>query len=260
MIDTHCHLDLVAKSLDIDTVIEQAKIAGVTHFIVPSTHHLSWSAVRLLSERFSGVYYALGVHPLFISEDSLEYMGSLESILVQDAKSHRRCVAIGECGLDFFRGRENETLQTEVFRYQLKLANKCQLPVIIHARKSHQEILAILKQEPVLKGGVIHGFSGSFELAMSYIRLGFYIGVGGTITYERAKKTRTTVSRIPLNRIVLETDAPDMPIDGYQGDINQPKRLKLVLSSLNVMRCEDVQTVASQLINNSKILFDFCDG
>ncbi len=259
MIDTHCHLDLVAKSLNIDSVIDQARAIGVTHFIVPSTDHQSWSPVRLLSEQYSDVYYALGVHPLFVSEDASKNIASLELLLSQDAKSRRRCVAIGECGLDFFHGRENEGLQTKLFRHQLTLANKYQLPVIIHARKSHQEILAILKQEPVLKGGVIHGFSGSYELAISYIKLGFYIGVGGTITYERAKKTRTTIARLPLNRIVLETDAPDMPIDGYQGDINQPKRLKLVLSSLNVMRCEDVQTVASQLRDNSKLLFNLCE-
>jgi TatD DNase family protein len=259
MIDTHCHLDLVAKSLNIDTVIEQARVAGVTHFIVPSTHQQSWSSVRLLSERFLGVYYALGIHPLFVSEDSLEYMASLELLLDKDSISQRRCVAIGECGLDFFQGREDEALQTRIFRHQLKLANKYQLPVIVHARKSHQEVLAILKQEPVLNGGVIHGFSGSYELAMSYIKHGFYIGVGGTITYERAKKTRTTISKLPLNRIVLETDAPDMPVDGYQGDINQPKRLKLVLSSLNLMRSEEVQTVASQLAKNSKLLFNLCD-
>jgi TatD DNase family protein len=170
-----------------------------------------------------------------------------------------KCVAVGECGLDFYHGRDNEVFQKQILETQIKLANQCGLPVLLHCRKAHQDLVVLLKHTPPKFGGVVHGFSGSWQQAMDFVKMGLKIGVGGVITYQRAKKTRATMAALPLESLLIETDAPDMPLSGYQGEPNEPRMISLVLSSLIELRNESEQTVASQLNVNSKCTFNFCD-
>lgn len=258
MIDTHCHLDLAAKKLPIQQLIDEAHECGVTKIVVPAINDSNWSIVNDLGNQHPSVYFALGIHPGFINGESTVILANLSDYMEQ-TKSNKKWVAVGECGLDFFHGRENEAQQKQVLIAQLQLANRFKIPVLLHSRKAHQDLIKILKQWRPEFGGVIHGFSGSYQQAMDYINLGIHIGVGGVISYERAQKTKATIAKIPLESIVVETDSPDMPLSGYQGKINQPKMIKLVLKSLIELRSEDEQTVTYAVHNNSFGLFSFCE-
>jgi TatD DNase family protein len=188
----------------------------------------SWSKLISLCQNNDGLEFALGIHPYFISSATEDDLQTL-SDLVQ--KHRQSVVAVGEIGLDF-ASAENNPKQIEFFEQQLSIANNYNLPVIIHHRKSHNELIRILKNTPVNKGGVVHAFSGSMFEAKTYIGLGFKIGVGGTITYQRAGKTRDVIRQLPIESLLLETDAPDMPIYGRQGQRNSPAFLPEILQSL----------------------------
>lgn len=257
MIDSHCHLDLLADKKELQQVLLDAETAGVQKIVVPGINEANWERIRKLSTDYDQIHYALGFHPQFldgVTKSSLERLAQLVEERVPE-----KCVAIGECGLDFYHGREDEAFQKQVLEAQITLANHCKLPVLLHCRKAHQDLVVLLKQTQPKYGGVVHGFSGSLQQAMDFVKLGLKIGVGGVITYERAKKTRATIAALPLESLLIETDAPDMPLSGYQGSPNEPKMISLVLSSLIELRNESEQTVASQLDVNSKSTFNFCD-
>lgn len=253
LFDTHCHLDLmVQKGIDIDTALQQAREAGVERIIVPGIDANNWNIIQQYAYENPMVEWAIGIHPWFVSTQSHEQLALMALRLEQG----ENCIAIGECGLDFYHGRDGQDLQIEVLTEQLKLAQHYELPVLLHVRKAHQELLQLLKQYPLPKGGVLHGFTGSYEQGMQYIKQGLYLGIGGSITYGRARKTRDAVARLPLERLVLETDAPDMPLYGYQGELNQPKFVKNVLSSFILLRNEPEQTITLMIGKSSKLLFN----
>lgn len=162
----------------------------------------------------------------------------LEDVIGGEGRKDANCVAVGECGLDFAIADANWERQVELLEAQLKLANDYGLPVILHCRKAFPELLGILKRNPPVAGGVYHGFSGSLSQAEQLIDLGIKIGVGGTITYSRANKTRNTIAALPLAALMLETDAPDMPVAGFQGQPNRPDRLCNIMRSLVDIREE----------------------
>lgn len=147
-------------------------------------------------------------------------------------------------------------LQQRVLIAQLKLAKQYDRPVILHSRKSHDQLAAILRRYPVPACGVIHGFAGSLSQAQAFIKLGYSIGVGGTITYERANKTRQAIAQLPLTSLVFETDAPDMPVSGFQGEPNRPERIQWIFQSLCELRHESPDEIAQQLYINSLSLFN----
>ncbi len=255
LFDTHCHLDFERLG-DAEAVLHEAKQAGVVKIMIPSVGALNWQRITELSDQFKSVSYALGLHPYFCSDHKEQHLLELEQRL---DKKHSGCVALGECGLDFAVPDLDKAKQLHLFESQIALAAAHNLPMIVHQRKSHQELIKRLKVSQFSCGGVIHGFSGSLQQAHDWIDLGFSIGVGGTITYPRAKKTRETVSRLPLESVLLETDAPDMPIFGHQGQANHPKMLRLVLNEFNNLRAESKQTIAAQIWSKSNNLFSKCE-
>lgn len=256
LFDTHCHFDRDEFSDKIDEEISIAKQFGVEMFLIPGCGAFNWERIESICNCNSGMFYSLGLHPYFIEQHLDEHLNLLDQLL---SRKNSRCVAVGECGLDFYHSRESEERQKTLLSKQIQLANKYHLPLILHSRKAHQESIKMLRQNNILSGGVIHAFTGSVQQAMDYINLGFFIGVGGSITYPRATKTRQTISQIPLSSIVLETDAPDMPIFGHQGENNHPKNLKIILNELNVLRSEDKQTIADQVFKNSKSMYTICE-
>lgn len=251
LFDTHCHLDLAPIGSEVEAVITAARRAGVNQMLIPACGRHNWQAVAAIAAAHQGVYYALGMHPYFSDRHR---PGDLELLDEQLARRSPDCLAVGECGLDFYAGSESEASQCALLLAQLELANRYTLPVILHCRKAHQQLVRVLKHCRPQAGGVLHGFSGSYQQAMDYIRLGLHIGVGGTITYPRANKTRQAIARLPLSSLVLETDAPDMPLSGFQGQPNRPAQLPLVLNALNLLRSEGEQTIAKVLYVNSKRL------
>ncbi len=243
IIDSHCHFDFAPFSNNPAQAWIQAQQAGVKAIIIPTVGGSNWQPVIELCRQFSGLYYGLGIHPFFSRQHSIDVVDELTRQLTK-ANNDDRCVAVGECGLDFAVADVNRDQQLQWLQAQLQLANKYDLPVILHCRKAFPELLKLLRQHPPKMGGVYHGFSGSYQQATQLIDLGIKIGIGGTITYSRAQKTRATIAKLPLSTLLLETDAPDMPVFGYQGQPNRPERLVDIVTVLADIRGDTYAQIA----------------
>jgi len=211
-IDTHCHLDAAEFDADRDAVRQHAKTLGVDVCVIPAVMASHFDAVRLLAHRHQDAY-ALGIHPLYTPQANEADLATLDAHL----HAHRddpHLVAVGEIGLDGFVPEINTpeaiAKQTHFFEAQLQLAQRHRLPVILHVRRSADGLLKGLRQYPVI-GGIAHAFNGSLQQAQMFIDMGFKLGFGGAMTYDRASKLRTLATELPLSALVLETDAPDIP-------------------------------------------------
>ncbi|HGJ5884317.1 TatD family hydrolase [Arsenophonus sp.] len=252
-VDTHCHFDFPPFIHDIEDSFSRAVKAGVTDIIVPAVGIENFERVYSLAQQYPHLYAALGFHPLYIADFLPDHFAKLVALLQQNSN---KCVAIGEIGLDYFVTNAAVKQQQALLIQQLQLAKQYDLPVILHSRKSHDQLAALLRRFDVPKKGIIHGFAGSLSQANAFIRLGYFIGIGGVITYQRAKKTRAVAAQLPLSSLVLETDAPDMPLAGFQGQVNRPERIGLVFEALCNLRQESAEEIATQLYNNSLQLFN----
>jgi len=207
-IDTHCHLDAAEFAPDRDAVRQRAAAAGVAHCVIPAVERANWDAVRQLAHR-QGDSYALGIHPLYTAQAT----DADRALLAQALEQHRhdpRLVAIGEIGLDFFVAGLDPARQEQWYRAQLQLARRFDLPVILHVRRSADKLLKGLRDIAV-PGGIAHAFNGSPQQAQAFIALGFKLGFGGAVTYDRALQLRRLAADLPESALVLETDAPDIP-------------------------------------------------
>ena len=207
-IDTHCHLDAAEFDADRDTVREAARAAGVGHVVIPAVERQHWQQVIALAHRY-GDSYALGIHPLYTPHAQDSDIAALRETLVQ-VKDDPHLVAVGEIGLDFFVPGLDAARQIWFYEQQIQVARELGLPVILHVRKSSDRLLKTLRAKPVV-GGIAHAFNGSLQQAKAFIDLGFKLGFGGAVTYDRALKLRELAAGLPLESIVMETDAPDMP-------------------------------------------------
>ncbi|MCM2252114.1 MAG: TatD family hydrolase [Ramlibacter sp.] len=206
-IDTHCHLDAAEFSADADAVRARAAAADVAHCVLPAVAVDDFGAVRELAHRH-GDSYALGVHPMRTGSARMEDLERLDRAL-SDARDDPRLVAVGEIGLDHFVPGLDAERQELFYREQLSLARRHGLPVILHVRRSADALLKHLRRAGV--GGIAHAFNGSLQQAQEFVRLGFSLGFGGTVTFERALQVRRLATDLPLQALVLETDAPDIP-------------------------------------------------
>jgi TatD DNase family protein len=211
-IDTHCHLDAAEFDADRDAVRESARQAGVTRCVFPAVHAAHWPQVAQLAKRH-GDAYALGIHPLYVPQAQEADLLALDLALTE-RRDDPRLVAVGEIGLDFFvpelctpHMRER---QWWFYTAQLKLAQKYGLPVILHVRRSADLLLKGLRQSRI-SSGIAHAFNGSSQQAQAFVDMGFALGFGGTLTYERSLQLRRLACDLPLSALVLETDAPDIP-------------------------------------------------
>ena len=207
-IDTHCHLDAPEFAPDVDAVRAQARAAGVAHCVIPAVERAQWDAVRQLAQRH-GDSYALGIHPLYTPRAADEDLEALAGAL-QQHQADPRLVAVGEIGLDGFVPGLDPARQWRFYRAQLQLARRFGLPVILHVRRSADRLLKGLREVPV-RGGIAHAFNGSVQQAQAFIALGFKLGFGGAVTYERALQLRRLAQALPEDAIAMETDAPDIP-------------------------------------------------
>jgi TatD DNase family protein len=265
--DSHCHLDFKEFSLEgsssPSSILTQCTERNIHQIIVPAINPDNWQDVLALSdtnpkEPQSGckVYAALGIHPWFLTGLLQEHLDNLAQIV---SKNKTNIIAIGETGLDgvIAKQMDNMDQQCLFFEFQLQLAKKHKLPVIVHHRRTHNETITILKQVKVQQGGIIHAFSGSYQQACQYIDLGFKLGIGGTITYPRAEKTIKAIKRLPLSSLVLETDAPAMPLYGFQGESNSPLRIINVFERLVELREESEEEIAEKIEQNISEAFRF---
>lgn len=207
-IDTHCHLDAAEFAPDRDAVRAAAQAAGVTHLVIPAVQRSHWQEVMVLAHRY-GDSYALGIHPLYTPGAQESDIAALRELLGQQ-KGDPHLVAVGEIGLDFFVPGLDAQRQIWFYEQQIQLAREFDLPVLLHVRKSSDRLLKTLRQYRVA-GGIAHAFNGSAQQAQAFMDLGFKLGFGGAITYDRALKLRELAASLPLEALVLETDAPDIP-------------------------------------------------
>lgn len=264
--DSHCHLDFsefTHSEGSLLQLLKQCHNNRIHNIIVPSVSPDNWQTVlnlpSLYPQKKLNIHPCLGIHPwyLFHENTALNQDSLIDLAQLCDNNQERIC-AIGETGIDTKIAEQYDNLaqQREFFAFHLELANTLSKPVIIHHRKSHQHIIPLLKQFKPKKQGVIHAFSGSYQEAKQYIDLGFKLGIGGTITYPRAKKTIETVKKLPLESILLETDAPSMPLNGYQGENNSPVRVLEVFKALCVLRKESNEHIAKAIEYNVSELFN----
>jgi len=207
LVDTHCHLDAPEFAHDVGAVRDRAARAGVRHCVVPAVEAANFDTVRQLAHA-AGDSYALGIHPLCTPRAQEEHLAWLDRTLTEH-RDDPRLVAVGEIGLDFFVPGLDPVRQEHYFREQLRLARRHGLPVVLHVRRSADRLLKHLREVPVC--GIAHAFNGSEQQAREFIRLGFKLGFGGAVTYERSLQLRRLAVGLPLSALVLETDSPDIP-------------------------------------------------
>lgn len=247
LIDTHCHLDAPEFDHDRAAVAQAAWHAGIGVIVVPAVFRRNFASVQALAAQYPGCAMALGIHPLFVDQSQPQDLAIL-------AEEIQRCcheiVAVGEIGLDFFIEHYDRERQEFFFIEQLKLAREYDLPVLLHVRRSVDQVLKQVRRFQVR--GIAHAFNGSLQQAQEFIKLGFKLGFGGAMTYDRALKIRHLAKVLPLESIVLETDAPDIPPSwlGHQGR-NQPDQLLRIAQVLAEIRQEPVESIIHVTTKNA---------
>jgi TatD DNase family protein len=266
-IDTHCHLDAAEFDADRDAVREAARLAGVARCVIPAVQRAHWVDVAQLAERH-GDAYALGIHPLYVPQAQEADLQALEQALRERA-GDPRLVAVGEIGLDFFVPAlctpEMRERQWFFYTAQLQLAQQHGLPVILHVRRSADLLLKGLRQCPVVSG-IAHAFNGSAQQAQAFVDMGFALGFGGMLTFERALQLRRLACELPLSAIVLETDAPDIPphwlyqtaeqrAQGVPQGRNSPAELPRIAQVLADVRGVSLHDLAAATTGNALRVF-----
>ncbi|MEO5830480.1 MAG: TatD family hydrolase [Rhodanobacter sp.] len=247
--DSHVHLNDPAFDGDRDEVITRALVAGVDTLIVPSVDTASWPVIAALCERHPSLHPAWGLHPVFLPHHVPANVQALSSLL-----NSNRPVAVGEIGLDFHLADLDADVQRHYFVRQLELAREHELPVIVHARKALEEVIHTLRRHHGVRG-VVHSFSGSEQQARQLWEMGFHLGIGGPVTYERAQRLRRIVAAMPLEWLLLESDAPDQPDASHRGERNEPARLVEILRCVASLRGESLEHVANATRSNTRRLF-----
>jgi TatD DNase family protein len=250
-VDTHCHLDADALCDRGPLMLQRAEAAGVTRFIVPGVAPSCWDKIMALAAHDSRVFAAPGIHPMAALECTEEAIDRLEAMA-------RHAVAIGEIGLDYSYTQVPRQIQQTVFRVQIRLAVRLGLPVIIHCRRAFADLLFILRQEQVSSvGGVMHAFSGSLESAAECIKLGLRIGIAGPVTYATALRPVEVVRRIPLEQLLLETDAPDLAPVPHRGTICEPAFLLDTARRVAFVKDVSLDQVATVTTATAQQMFGF---
>ena len=245
LIDTHCHLDCEPLHSRLVRVLESANRAGVIGCVVPGVHPTGWERMAALSRKHGGIYPAFGIHPMHADLAQCTTMVRLKEIAASG-------IAIGEIGLDPAYPLSLE-MQEQSFREQLRLALALGLPVLVHCRRVFQRTLKVLVDEKAERvGGIMHAFSGSPEMAREFIRLGFAISISGTITWTGAVRPVRLAREIPLESLVLETDAPDLTPQAMRGQPNEPAWLVETLQAVAVMRGIRPAEVARAALDNTR--------
>lgn len=247
--DTHCHLNKEDLLLQTDTLIARAEMAGIHRFFVIGYDLESSKQAALLSERFPQVYAVPGIHP----HDAKSWNSEAENQL-RELAQHPRVVAIGEIGLDFYYNHSPETDQYRAFHAQMSLASELRLPVVIHCREAYDPLLQVLTQYPGVRG-VLHCFSGTQEQAQRGLEMGYYLGIGGVVTFKNAGELREIVAQMPSDRLLLETDAPYLAPHPYRGKPNEPAYVAMIAQEVARLRGISLEELSAITEENVGRLF-----
>lgn len=257
MIDTHCHINFGSYDDDRDAVIARAAEAGVDRIINPAVDLETSRAVLALCDRYPGLYAAVGIHP----NDTADFTTTTLDTIAELA-SHPKAVAVGEIGLDYYWDKNPKAKQFEAFEAQLALAERFDLPVIIHNRDASEDVIRILESwvsslPETLKArpGVLHSFSGSMAIAERALAAGFYLGFTGPITFKKADETRAIAARVPASRLLVETDGPFLTPTPYRGKRNEPAYIPYIVERLATLHLMDTDEMARITTENAERLF-----
>jgi TatD DNase family protein len=251
LIDTHCHLDVEEFDADRAEVLQRCRAVGVTRQVIPGYTCERWNDLLRVCRQHEGLYPALGLHPVYTDRHQPDDLQNLEGIVADEP-----LVAIGEVGLDYYIDNPDIESQQSYFEAQIAIAETAGLPLLLHIRKANDEVWSTLRRLGFSHGGIAHAFSGSIEQAQRLVDLGFAIGIGGTLTYDRAKRVRRVAAELPLSALVLETDAPDIPMAGHDRNVrNSPEYLPEVLDALAMVRSDSKEQLAIATTANAQRIF-----
>jgi TatD DNase family protein len=245
LFDSHCHLDVEDFDPDRESVLADARAAGVKHLMVPAITRNHWDALWTLCAGDPHLYPAIGLHPVMLDRHASGDTAALEQYI-----SSHRPVAIGEIGLDYFVRELDRKRQQVILEEQLAVAESQRLPVALHVRKAHEPMLQTLRRYNLV-GGICHAFNGSLQQADRYLAMGFKLGFGGMLTYPNARHLHTLARELPLDALVLETDAPDMTGVAHRYQRNSPAYLPEVLHKLGELRKADNAMIAAATTRNA---------
>jgi TatD DNase family protein len=247
LIDSHAHLEMPEFKRDLETVIQRAKESGVEYIFTVGTEKKDWKSALQIAHSFPSIYAIIGVHPHNAKEiDNETY------IVLKGLCKDEKVKAFGEIGLDFFRNLSPRDIQLKRFREQIGLAKEVKLPIVIHDREAHQETMEILRSERAEEcGGIIHCFSGDYEMAKTCIDMGFFISIPGTITFKKADGFREIVSKIPLDSLLIETDAPFLTPEPYRGKRNEPGFIRYTAQKMAEVKKLAFEKVAEVTTENA---------
>ena len=249
LVDTHVHLDDPAFDADRAAVVARAKAAGVHRQVVPAIDAATWPRLRDACAADAGLFAAYGLHPLLLAQHRPEHIDAL-----RDWIERERPVAVGECGLDYYVEDLDRDTQRRYFDAHLRVAKEFDLPLVVHARRAVEDVIIAVRKVGGLRG-VVHSYGGSPEQARQLHDAGFLLGFGGPATYPGAHRIRKVVAAVPPEQLLLETDAPDQPLCGHQGQRNEPCRLPGVLAAIAGIRGEDPADIAAATTANAERLF-----
>jgi len=230
LFDSHSHFDAPEFDGDRAAALARAEAAGVMQQLVPAVDFASWPALRDTCALSPGLHAAYGLHPMYLDRHAPAHLDALPDWIDREKPK-----AVGECGLDFFIEGLDADAQRRYFQRQLEIARDFDLPVVLHARRAVDEVIATLRRIGGLRG-VVHSYSGSEEQARQLFKLGFHLGIGGPVTYERAQRLRRIVAAMPIEFLLLETDSPDQPDSAHRGERNEPAHLGVVLATIAGLR------------------------
>jgi TatD DNase family protein len=249
LIDTHCHLDFPVFDPDRDLVIQRSIEAGIAYFVnIGATLESSITSCEL-AKNYPSVYSSVGVHPHDADSFDLRAEDKLRQLAAQD-----KVVAIGETGLDYYRNLSSQEHQIQAFSKQIELAKSLNLPLVVHSRQANQQTLQILKAALPLRA-VVHCFSGDQSFLNECLDCGFFISFTCNITYKKAQDLREMVSLTPLNKLMLETDAPYLSPEGFRGKRNTPEQIKLLAQEISRIKEVSFQEIADKTTQNAKGFF-----
>ncbi|MBT2968629.1 MAG: TatD family hydrolase [Candidatus Thiodiazotropha sp. (ex Ctena orbiculata)] len=249
LIDAHSHFDDASFDADREQALTRARDAGIVEQIIPAVKAAWWPRIKQLCKENGGLHPSYGLHPMYLGDHREEDLQALRKWVTDEHP-----IAIGECGLDFYIDDQRPEQQQHYFEGQLRIAVDHELPVIIHARRSVEEVINTLRRYPGIVG-MLHSYSGSEQQARRLIDMGFYLSFGGPITYERAKRLHRLIKSLPLDAILLETDSPDQPGSRHRGQRNEPAFLTEVLESVAQLRDQEPERIAAQTAANTRRLF-----
>ncbi|WP_252272919.1 TatD family hydrolase [Pseudomonas subflava] len=254
LIDTHTHLDFPDFDADRGALLARSRALGVERLVVLGVFRDNWQRLWDLCQAEDGVYAAFGLHPVFLDQHRPEHLDDLRDWLSRLAGDPKLC-AVGEFGLDYYVETLDRPRQQRLFEAQLALAAEFELPVLLHVRRAHAATIATLKRFKLPRAGVIHAFAGSYEEAREYLKLGFRLGLGGAPTWPQAQRLRKVVPRLPLDAVVLETDAPDMAPAMHPGVRNSPEHLPDICAALAELWGVSPEELATASSRNADELF-----